>query len=60
MRISLTDVQGREVWATAVQKYSSGRHVVELPMQQLASGTYFYRLSGADGGLLANGKVVKE
>jgi ELWxxDGT repeat protein len=58
--ISLTDISGREVFSTGRRSFSSGKNEVVLPMEDLAAGQYFYRISGGKGETLASGTAVKQ
>ena len=58
--ITLTDVSGKEVFKTAPQSFTAGRHDVILPTQNLAAGQYFYRISDGGTTTLARGTVVKQ
>ena len=60
IRIALTDMQGRAIWNSSLQSYPSGKSEVNIPMQRLVPGQYFYQLRGEKGQLLAAGALVKQ
>jgi hypothetical protein len=60
IRIAITDLLGREVWATAMAKYPAGKSEVNIPLQTVAAGQYFYHVRNDKGQVLASGRVLKE
>jgi len=59
LRISLTDISGREVFSTGAHLFASGKNEVRIPMQGLARGQYFYRITGNGQQTLAGGTLLK-
>jgi ELWxxDGT repeat protein len=60
LRIELTDISGKLSWSKTLASYPAGETVVVLPMAELASGTYFYRLADKTGTSMASGKVIRQ
>ena len=58
--VRLADASGRTVWSKASKNVSAGSGKTVIPMGQVPPGLYFYQLVGADGKMLANGRVVKQ
>jgi hypothetical protein len=58
IRVSLRDMLGREVLATAEQVYGAGMHDVELDVQQLPAGLYSYVVESRSGMRIARQLVV--
>lgn len=57
--ITLSDVYGRTVHTIPPKQYNAGTQRITLPMQSLAAGMYYYRISNGNA-QLASGKVMKE
>lgn len=55
--VSLTDVSGRQLYAKQLSGYDAGKHVINIPVQGLAQGQYFYRLYNDYGQTLTSGSV---
>lgn len=60
LRLTLADMTGRVVYPGGLISYTAGRHEIEVPMGALPSGTYSYRLAGADGRSCGAGKIVRQ
>ncbi len=60
IRVTLSDMQGRKVWAADLHKYPVGKSEVSIPMQSLADGQYFYRLNDDSGRILAGAAIMKQ
>lgn len=60
LQVILTDMSGKIVYSSEKTLYSAAEHIIDIPVQHLATGNYMYRITGNDGRLLANGKVVKQ
>lgn len=58
--LSLLDGAGRVVYEATPVNCPSGKTVLTLPMNNLATGTYFYRLSDTKEGLLQGGQLLKK
>lgn len=58
--ISLTDINGREVYNSDCKLYSASKHTVDIPLSNLPAGNYIYSVSTSDNKLLATGKLVKQ
>lgn len=58
--ISVTDVYGRIVYNTSPKIYSAQIHKLEIPIQSLPSGIYYYAINNGDAMLMAQGKIIKE
>jgi ELWxxDGT repeat protein len=58
--IKLTDITGREVYATGSTNYPAAKTTVVIPMKSLSTGTYFYHVRNEQGRTYMSGKVVKE
>jgi ELWxxDGT repeat protein len=59
LSIDLTDIAGRTVFTTGIKSFNPGSNAVKLPMQSLAPGQYFYRVSDNSGLLLASGAIIR-
>lgn len=59
LSIKLTDVTGRTVHTIPTEQYSTGKHNVTLPMEQLPNGNYFYSVIDNRGVMLISGKLIK-
>ncbi|MCB2206460.1 T9SS type A sorting domain-containing protein [bacterium] len=51
LMLALYDAAGREVATIASGQFSAGAHTVDIPLQGLSAGTYFYRLATRNGTL---------
>lgn len=60
LSIDLTDIAGRTVFTTGIKSFNPGTSAVTLPMQSLAPGQYFYRVSDYSSHLLASGAIVRQ
>lgn len=49
INLEIFDLNGRVIYTRNLGFRNTGDHLVELPSDQLESGTYFYRLQGEDG-----------
>lgn len=57
-RIDILDVLGRSVWFGS-QDFAQGTTSIKLPMGNLASGTYYYRLYNQQKVLQSGGKIIR-
>jgi ELWxxDGT repeat protein len=60
LRISISDISGKEVYNHGIKPFPSGRNEIILPLQGFASGQYVYRITEAAGAQLAAGAIVKQ
>jgi ELWxxDGT repeat protein len=59
LRISLTDMSGREVFDSGLKLFEAGNNEIRLPVANLSAGQYFYRVDRVDGMALAQGAVIR-
>lgn len=59
LQISITDLNGREVYQSAIMQYQSGKQETILPTESFSTGNYFYKITNAKGGVLLSGKLTK-
>lgn len=57
--VALTDISGRLIYMSKQDKYTTGRHTVNIPMEYLPAGTYTYSLINSSGALITSGKAIK-
>jgi len=60
LQIALFDASGKKVYAVDVKTYSAGNNELNIPIQKLAAGQYFYRISDATQGTLASGAITRQ
>lgn len=56
----VTDITGKKVFSKDLMEYKPGTHQINIPLNELPAGAYFYGLRDTDGGTLASGKFVRE
>ena len=59
LQISITDVNGRPLYHSAITHYQSGKQEVILPIFSFVAGNYFYKITNAKGGTMLSGKLNK-
>ncbi|OSZ81711.1 hypothetical protein CAP35_00125 [Chitinophagaceae bacterium IBVUCB1] len=57
---TITDISGRLIQNGAATTYAKGEHMININLQSVPAGTYIYKLQGADGNMLATGKIQKQ
>lgn len=57
--VQLIDINGRIVYRQQPQVYSGSKHTLNIPMAQLQTGLYFYRVEDNSGQLMGSGKLQK-
>lgn len=60
LQIALFDGSGKEVYAVNMKDYPAGKSELALPLQGLAAGQYFYRISSANQTTLASGAISRQ
>jgi ELWxxDGT repeat protein len=60
LTVSLLDVQGKVVFTTGKEPFAAGQHSIKLPLDNLASGQYFYQLNDKAGHPVASGTLSKQ
>lgn len=58
--MKLVDMAGRVVYSAAVTEYNSGSNKLNVPVSNLATGTYIYTLFDTNGRSMVSGRLVKE
>ncbi len=58
LRVSVTDMYGREVFTNGLQQYTAATHRIQVPLQGIGAGTYFYSVCNAQGQRYTGGKLV--
>ncbi|TAE28220.1 MAG: T9SS C-terminal target domain-containing protein [Candidatus Kapaibacterium sp.] len=48
--VQVIDAQGRTVWTSAAQQYTTGKHTMAIDTENLPQGTYIVRLGNSTGG----------
>lgn len=57
--ISITDIYGREVYGTELTDYSSGENNINVDLNYIGEGNYFYSLTDNTGQTISKGKLQK-
>ena len=60
LQVSLTDASGRQVFTSGLRSYKEGKNTLNIPLQSLAAGQYFYHLSNDKGQGLASGSLLRQ
>jgi ELWxxDGT repeat protein len=60
LMISLFDMAGRQVFASSLLHFDAGRNFYSIPLHNLCSGNYVYRITQSDRSLEASGILVKQ
>lgn len=60
LEITLTDMSGRTVYRSGKVLYSTAKHTIDIPLQNLPAGNYVYSLRKISDSLVATGKLVKQ
>jgi ELWxxDGT repeat protein len=60
LSIIITDVTGKLVWEKAATNYTQGNTNILLPIENNASGIYFYNVKDNTGSVMSSGKLVKQ
>lgn len=59
LRVSMTDINGREVFSSGLQLFNTGSNEMKLPITNLAAGQYFYHIDQGNGIALSQGGMIK-
>lgn len=59
LSVSVTDINGRTVFAKEATLYSAATHTIDIPMHNMPKGNYVYSIKDTDGRLMASGKLQK-
>ncbi|MCB0699139.1 MAG: T9SS type A sorting domain-containing protein [Chitinophagales bacterium] len=58
--VLLTDINGRIVYRKEAQLYSSGKHTIDIPTNNLPAATYIYSIQDNAGTILNSGRLLKQ
>ncbi len=60
LQVKMVDMTGRTVYTIAATTYAVGETKLNLPMANLATGTYAYIISDENGKLMHSGRIQKQ
>lgn len=60
VKVSVYDITGKTVYTSPDETYRKGQHEITIPVSDLPSGNYIYRLESNTKSLLHSGKFIKQ
>lgn len=60
IRLKITDLIGKQVYATDLQQYDAGTHSLNIPMVTASPGVYFFNVIDEAGFTTASGRFLKQ
>jgi ELWxxDGT repeat protein len=58
--ITISDASGRQLFTTGSQRLSKGTNKITIPMQNFATGNYYYRIASAENKTMVSGTIGKQ